>query len=208
VNQVSTNKMKKIEFTTHVPDDRIIRVSSQNGVITDINFIQGTTENDFNDLAKWFTNTELTQWLHQRGIGNQLPIDYVDLNHGIWIWLWMTNGDPKPTKEIDGVKWYWHELDEVWYNSETLYVEEDLPSDDVVLKLPKGQRDIIIKALRFYGECYNRFNQVPTDKEYYEMFDIRTLVGLMHYDVDVRIKGDDVDGFTAIHGIDLPNYNN
>jgi len=26
--------------------------------------------------------------------------------------------------------------------------------------------------------------------------------------VDVRIKGDDVDGFTAIHGIDLPTYNN
>jgi hypothetical protein len=200
--------MKKIEFTTHVPDDRIIRVSSENGIITDINFIQGTTDYDFNELAKWFTNTELTQWLHQRGIGNQLPIDYVDLNHGIWIWLWMTNEDPKPTREIDGVKWYWHESDKLWYNSETLYVKEHLPTDDVVLKLPKGQRDIIIKALQFYGECYNRFNQVPTDTEAYEMFDIRTLVGLMHYYVEVSMDSNDADNFTANHGIDLPNYNN
>lgn len=200
--------MKKIEFTTHVSDDRIIRVSSENGVITDINFIQGTTEYDFNDLAKCGVNPEMTQWLHQRGIGNQLPLDYVDLNHGIWIWLWMTNEDPKPTREIDGVKWYWHENDEVWYNSETLYIAEDLPSNDVVLKIPMTQRDIIIKALAFYRECYRKFNEVPTDKEDYEIFDIHTLIALMSYDLDVRIKGDDVDVFTARHGVDLPDYNN
>lgn len=200
--------MKTITITTHEADDRLIRVISDGNEVADVQFMQGTDKFALDMISDWKPNTELTQWLHQRGIGNQLPLDYVDLNHAIWIWLWMTNEDPKPTREIDGVKWYWHELDEVWYNSETLYVEEDLPSDDVVLKLPREQRIIIIKALRFYGECYNRFNQVPTDTEAYEMFDIRTLVGLMHYDVDVRIKGDDVDGFTAIHGIDLPNYNN
>lgn len=200
--------MKKITISTHEADDRLIRVSSENGVITDINFIQGTTYSDFNDLAKWFTNTELTQWLHQRGIAKQMPLDYDKLNDAIWLWFWLTNEDRKETAIVDGVEWMYHEGRKVWYNCNTLETSKEMPLNGRVFTLPRGQRDIIIKALRFYGECYNRFNQVPTDTEAYEMFDIRTLVGLMHYYVEVSMDSNDADNFTANHGIDLPNYNN
>lgn len=205
--------MKTTTITTHEADDRLIRVMSNGNEVADVQFMQGTDKFALDMISDWKPNTELTQWLHTRGIAKQMPLDYDQLNKVIWIWFWLTNEDPKPTREIDGVKWYWHESDNLWYNSETLYVKEHLPSDDVVLKLPKEQRYIIMNALAFYRDCYRKFNEgkfneVPNDKEDYEIFDIHTLIALMSYDLDVRIKGDDVDVFTARHGVDLPDYNN
>ena len=172
--------MKTITISTHEADDRLIRVISDGKEVADVQFMQGTDKDALDMISYWKPNTELTQWLHQRGIAKQMPLDYDQLNDAIWIWFWMTNEDSKIPIIVDGVEWMWHEGRKVWYNCNTLETSNDLPLKRRVFTLPKGQRDIIIKALQFYGECYNRFNQVPTDTEAYEMFDIRTLVGLMH----------------------------
>lgn len=200
--------MKTITITTHEAEDRLIRVISDGNEVADVQFMQGTDKDALDMISDWKPNAELTQWLHQRGIAKQMPLDYDQLNKAIWIWFWLTNEDRKETAIVDGVEWMYHEGRKVWYNCNTLETSKEMPLNGRVFTLPRGQRDIIIKALRFYGECYNRFNQVPTDTEAYEMFDIRTLVGLMHYYVEVSMDSNDADNFTANHGIDLPNYNN
>jgi hypothetical protein len=48
---------------------------------------------------------------------------------------------------------------------------------------------------------------MPTDTEEYEMFDLMTLKALFNYDVEIKLNKNEVENFTQVNGIDLPNYN-
>jgi hypothetical protein len=197
--------MKKIEFTKHSGDDRFIRVTSDDGLINDINFMQGNDDDALEMLMESKANLKLTRWLQLRGVvGRFLPLDYDQLNNGLWLYYSMFIDKQTKKTLIDGVEWC--EINGLWYNSETLEAVESLPKNGTILNLPKEQRDIIIKALRLYSDCYNRFNQLPTDNEAEEIFDLNTLIGLMHYNVEVSINKNDSDNFVFEHGVDLPIY--
>jgi len=200
--------MKTITISTHEAEDRLIRVISDGNEVADVQFMQGTDKDALDMISDWQPNTELTQWLHTRGIAKQMPLDYDQLNKAIWIWFWLTNEDRKETTIVDGVEWMWHEYDKVWYNCNTLEASKEMPLNGRVFTLPKEQRDLIIKALRFYGECYNRFNEVPTLNEQNEIIALKELIGLMHYHVEVSMDSNDADNFTTNHKVNLPNYNN
>jgi len=73
--------------------------------------------------------------------------------------------------------------------------------------LPNSQKKIIQKALKYYLKQYKTFNQTPTDTEEYEMFDLMTLKALFNYDVEIKLNKNEVENFTQVNGIDLPNYN-
>jgi len=73
--------------------------------------------------------------------------------------------------------------------------------------LPNSQKKIIQKALKYYLKQYKTFNQMPTDTEEYEMFDLMTLKALFNYDVEIKLNKNEAENFTQMNGIDLPNYN-
>jgi len=73
--------------------------------------------------------------------------------------------------------------------------------------LPNSQKKIIQKALKYYLKQYKTFNQIPTDTEEYEMFDLMTLKALFNYDVEIKLNKNEAENFTQMNGIDLPNYN-
>ncbi len=73
--------------------------------------------------------------------------------------------------------------------------------------LPNSQKKIIQKALKYYLKQYKTFNQIPTDTEEYEMFDLMTLKALFNYDVEIKLNKNEAENFTQVNGIDLPNYN-
>jgi hypothetical protein len=73
--------------------------------------------------------------------------------------------------------------------------------------LPDAQKKLIKKALEFYLNQYKTFNQVPTDTEGYEIFDLMTLQALCNYEVEIKLTEHEVENFTHANGIDLPIYN-
>ena len=73
--------------------------------------------------------------------------------------------------------------------------------------LPNSQKKIIQNALKYYLKQYKTFNQMPTDTEEYEMFDLMTLKALFNYDVEIKLNKNETENFTQMNGIDLPNYN-
>lgn len=72
--------------------------------------------------------------------------------------------------------------------------------------IPESQRSIIKKALAFYLSQYKTFNQVPTDTEGFEMFDLAQLEALMNYDIKVELTAKEKEKFASKHGIDFPIY--
>jgi len=75
------------------------------------------------------------------------------------------------------------------------------------LELPKGQKELIQKALAHYLEAYKMFNDCPTDNVQYTMFDLMQLQELFHYDVVIKLTKQDLEDFNGVNGFDLPIYN-
>jgi hypothetical protein len=77
---------------------------------------------------------------------------------------------------------------------------------DKCIKLPKEQAKIIKKALDFYVETSKKLNEVPTDTENYELYDMEQLSAMMNYEVSVSLSTRDYINFESKHGINFPTY--
>jgi hypothetical protein len=77
---------------------------------------------------------------------------------------------------------------------------------DKLVKLPKSQCSIIKKALDFYVETSKKLNEVPTDTENYELYDMEQLSAMMNYEVSVSLSTKDYINFESKHGINFPTY--
>ena len=76
--------------------------------------------------------------------------------------------------------------------------------------LPKSQKDIIIYALekreQQLKEDVKHYDGTDQASMHYELFDIMTLKALLEYKVDVVLSDSQHEHFTAINGIDYPEY--
>jgi hypothetical protein len=72
--------------------------------------------------------------------------------------------------------------------------------------IPSPQLALIRKALDYYVKQSKVFNQLPTDSEAYELFDMMQLSAMMNYDVSISISDNDKNIFAGNHGIDFPVY--
>jgi hypothetical protein len=71
--------------------------------------------------------------------------------------------------------------------------------------LPKGSRDIIIKALQSYKHSLEVMNCGEYDTLSNEHFDCYGLIGLMNYDVEVTLSKQDVEDFGQ-YNVDFPMF--
>ena len=71
--------------------------------------------------------------------------------------------------------------------------------------LPKGSRDIIIKALQSYKHSLEVMNCGEYDTLNNEHFDCYGLIGLMNYDVEVTLSKQDVEDFGQ-YNVDFPMF--
>ena len=77
------------------------------------------------------------------------------------------------------------------------------------IKLPKSQKDIIVKSLQVYQSVLRTLKDKTDDQEY-TVFDITCLTGMFKDEVvDVRIELDQeiLSTFALRHGVDFPQYN-
>ena len=76
------------------------------------------------------------------------------------------------------------------------------------IEIPKGQRDIIKKALNFYISSVENIGCALGDNEevHYTIFDMRQLKGMMDYPIHVDISEDEQILFTNKYGVDFPEY--
>jgi len=102
-------------------------------------------------------------------------------------------------------KWM-NKMNEIHIESDEEYTERVAAIQDTTLTIPKGQTDVIRKALDFYVEFNKRLNSLPTDSEAYELFDMKQLSAMMNYKVTVSLDENEEGRFTSTHGIDLPIY--
>jgi hypothetical protein len=70
----------------------------------------------------------------------------------------------------------------------------------VEIKLPKSQSKLIYDAVTFAirNHCLNR--------DSHQAFDLLQLKALMSYEVSVKLTNEQIDSFTASHGVDFPEY--
>ena len=76
------------------------------------------------------------------------------------------------------------------------------------IKLPRTQKDIIVKALQTYQTALRTLTD-KTDDQHYTDFDITGMTAMFKdEDVDVRIELDQEihDSFAHRHGVDFPQY--
>ena len=76
------------------------------------------------------------------------------------------------------------------------------------IKLPRTQKDIIIKALQTYQTALRTLTD-KTDDQNYTCFDITGMTAMFKdIDVDVRIELDQEvhDSFAIRNGVDFPRY--
>lgn len=76
------------------------------------------------------------------------------------------------------------------------------------IEIPKGQRDLIKKALSFYISSVENIGCSLRDNEevHYTIFDMRQLRGMMDYPIHVDISEDEQILFTNKYGVDFPEY--
>tara|TARA_R110002153_G_scaffold125291_1_gene272262 strand:+ start:73 stop:330 length:258 start_codon:yes stop_codon:yes gene_type:complete len=76
------------------------------------------------------------------------------------------------------------------------------------IKLPKSQKDIIVKSLQVYQSVLRTLKDKTDDQEY-TVFDITCLLGMFRDEVvDVKIELDEeiLNTFSLRHGVDFPQY--
>jgi hypothetical protein len=71
--------------------------------------------------------------------------------------------------------------------------------------IPKGQKEIIKKALIMLNEALKGFDQECNSIEY-QKHDIISLLAFLDYDVSVTLSVERKDKFSFIHGVDFPEY--
>ena len=76
------------------------------------------------------------------------------------------------------------------------------------IEIPKGQRDLIKKALSFYISSVENMGYTFRDDEeiHYNVFDMTQLKGMMDYPIHVDISEDEQILFTNKYGVDFPEY--
>jgi hypothetical protein len=77
------------------------------------------------------------------------------------------------------------------------------------IKLPKSQKDIIVKSLQVYQSVLRTLKDKTDDQEY-TVFDITCLTGIFSDKlIDVKIELDEevLSTFVHRHGVDFPQYN-
>lgn len=74
------------------------------------------------------------------------------------------------------------------------------------IKLPRAQKDIVVKALQQY-QVSHRTSTYPTDDDQYVDFDLTTLIGIFN-DSEIKIEYDNstYNKFGMRHGVDFPKY--
>ena len=76
------------------------------------------------------------------------------------------------------------------------------------IKLPKSQKDIIVKSLQVYQSVLRTLKDKTDDQEYTD-FDITCLTGIFSDKlIDVKIELDEevLSTFVHRHGVDFPHY--
>ena len=76
------------------------------------------------------------------------------------------------------------------------------------IKLPKSQKDIIVKSLQVYQSVLRTLKDKTDDQEYTD-FDITCLTGIFSDKlIDVKIELDEevLSTFVHRHGVDFPYY--
>ena len=76
------------------------------------------------------------------------------------------------------------------------------------IKLPKSQKDIIVKSLQVYQSVLRTLKDKTDDQEYTD-FDITCLTGIFSDKlIDVKIELDEevLSTFAHRHGVDFPQY--
>ena len=76
------------------------------------------------------------------------------------------------------------------------------------IKLPKSQKDIIVKSLQVYQSVLRTLKDKTDDQEY-TVFDITCLTGIFSDKlIDVKIELDEevLSTFVHRHGVDFPHY--
>jgi hypothetical protein len=83
----------------------------------------------------------------------------------------------------------------------------------IVETLPKEQVAIIIKALEQRHEYLSKVAKDLEDNDYdvpqiyfHELFDLRTLMAMMHHKVDISLSLVEHENFTSKYGIDYPKH--
>lgn len=71
--------------------------------------------------------------------------------------------------------------------------------------LPKGSREIIIKALKCYQHSLEIIGGGFDDNMSREDFDCYGLIGMMNYDVEITLSKQDVEDFGQ-HNVDFPEF--
>jgi len=76
------------------------------------------------------------------------------------------------------------------------------------IKLPRAQKDIVVKALQQY-QVNHRTSTYPTDDDQYVDFDLTTLIGIFK-DSEIKIKieydNSTYNKFGTRHNVDFPKY--
>lgn len=87
-----------------------------------------------------------------------------------------------------------------------LYTQAFIFQDEYSHTIPSSQLALIQKALKYYVEQYEKFNNCPTDTEAYEIFDMNQLRAMMNYPINITISKEDKNTFAFKHGMDFPQY--
>jgi len=74
------------------------------------------------------------------------------------------------------------------------------------IEIPKGQREIIKKALSFYLSSVENMGLNLDDESHYTIFDMNQLKGMMDYPIHIDISKEEIVNFTGKYGIDFPQY--
>jgi len=74
------------------------------------------------------------------------------------------------------------------------------------VQIPKGQMDVVIKAMKFYIEISEKLNAHPTESEHYDIFDLNQLIAIFSYPISVSISKIEKDTFCRNHNVDFPIY--
>jgi hypothetical protein len=70
-----------------------------------------------------------------------------------------------------------------------------------IITLPKPQSAYLVAAANSLKHSLLNFHGNDD-----EVFDLKTLEALMHYEVSIKISNRDLDKFTSTHGVDFPEY--